>query len=299
MDSNEATTMNHSAGRKFCKRMASSFWMKPFRNAHLQHADDTHLPALPKMAASLYCIVNDYGEGLFPPVFTKETLYASESHYIRDQVERVESSIRSPFCVLEGRPYMNRQKIADMVKFFGIVDGLGLPPRAKFLEVGGGTGWLSELLCVKGYDVVTTTLAAEDVEVARLRCDSLRAKKLDTTMTALSAPMEHIHDFVQAELPFDVAFCHGALHHAYSWQETIQSLKKCLRPGGVLLLTDEPAWHHTFLCYRSAKIEGRHEVGFFKKTLVDFLKSESFQIVQTGRRWSLSLPLWIVARLAP
>ena len=47
------------------------------------------------------------------------------------------------------------------------------------------------------------------------------------------------------------------------------------------------------------KIEGRHEVGCFKKTLGDFLKSESFQIVQTGRRWSLSLPLWIVARLAP
>ena len=289
--------MTTTFSRTLCKRLASSWLMKYCRNMHLDHAADAHLPAIPKIAASLYCIMNDYGYGEFPPTYSRESLYRSESTYVNDDVETVESSIRSPFCVLEGRPYMNHQKIADMVKFFKIIDFLRIPMYSNFLEVGGGTGWLSELLCIKGFNVVTTTLAKGDTEVARLRCASLMAKQLDTKMAALSAPMERINEHVGNHLPFDVAFCHGALHHAFSWRETIQALKKSIKPGGYLLLTDEPAWYHTFLCYRSAKIQGRHEIGFSKRELTRFLRSESFHVVQTSRRFSVSMPLWIVAQL--
>ena len=289
--------MSVSISRKLCGAFADSFLMKPLKQVQVHHAAETDLPPIAKIAASIYCIMKDYGDGVFPPKFNKDCLYESESNYIRDQLEIVESSIRSPFCVLEGRPYMNRQKLLDMLKFFEILDRLALPIGAKLLEVGGGTGWLSELLCIKGFNVWTSTLARDDTATAQLRCDSLKAKGLDTRMTALSAPMEEIHTHVTGEMPFDVAFCHGALHHAYSWQDSIRSLKKCLRPNGYLLLTDEPAWYHTLLCYRSAKIQGRHEVGFFKKSLVSFLRSESFEVLTVQRRLSLSLPLWIVARL--
>lgn len=289
--------MSISISRKLCGTLAESFLLKPLKNAHDHHAGKINLPLFPKIGASVYCIMKDYGDGLFPPRFSKDSLYESESNYIRDQLEIVESSIRSPFCVLEGRPYMNRQKLLDMLKFFQIIDQLALPRGAKLLEVGGGAGWLAELLCIKGYNVWTSTLAQGDTATARLRCDSLKTKGLDTMMTALSAPMEEIHAHVNSEMPFDVAFCHGALHHAYSWKDTIRSLKQCLRPQGYLLITDEPAWYHTLLCYRSAKIQGRHEIGFFKKSLISFLRSESFQVLKVQRRLSLSLPLWIVAKL--
>lgn len=289
--------MSLSFSRTLCGKLADSFLLRPIKSAHARDPLETHLPPIRKMAASLYCIMRDYGNGTFPPKYEKDTLYETESNYIRDQLEIVESSIRSPFCVLEGRPYMNRQKLLNMLKFFQIVDSLMLPRGAKILEVGGGTGWLSELLCIKGYNVVTSTLTKDDTATAQLRCDSLKAKRLDTEMVALSAAMEDIHSYVEKMIPFDVAYCHGALHHAYSWQDTIRSLKRCLRPQGYLLITDEPAWYHTFLCYRSATIQGRHEVGFFKKPLLGFLKSESFQILKVQRRMSLSLPLWIVARL--
>lgn len=291
--------MTPSLQQRLAGRLAASFLLAPARRLHDHHPDRTDLPVIPKTAASLYCILRDYADGLFPPRFDKAALYRSESAYIQDGLEQVESSIRSPFCILEGRPYMNRQKLQDMLKFFMWIDGLKLPRGAKILEVGGGTGWLAELLCVKGYNVVTTTLSPDDTATARLRCDSLAAKRLDTRLVALTAPMEEVHAHVSGEGPFDVAFCHGALHHAFSWQEAIRAMRKCLKPEGFLLLVDEPAWWHTFLCYRSAKIQGRHEIGFFKRPLLAFLRAEGFAVKKVSRRLSLSGPLWIAARLGP
>lgn len=283
--------------RRLAGHLATSFIMTPARRIHEDHAGKTDLPLISKMAASLYCILRDYADGLFPPRYDKAALYRSESAYIQDGLEEVESSIRSPFCILEGRPYMNRQKLQDMLKFFMWIDWLKLPRGAKILEVGGGTGWLAELLCIKGFNVVTTTLSADDTATARLRCDSLAAKRLDTHLVALTAPMEDVHAHVSDEGLFEAAFCHGALHHAYSWQEAIRAMKKCLKPGGYLLLVDEPAWWHTFLCYRSAKIQGRHEIGFFKRPLLAFLRAEGFVVKKVSRRLSLSGPFWIAAQL--
>ena len=168
--------MTISIRRRLVGRIASSWLLKPMRLAHERNAEKVNLPLLNKMAASIYCIMRDYGAGLFPPTYEKAALYKSESNYVNEGIEKAESSIRSPFCVLEGRPYMNNQKLKAMLKLFYWIDQLAVPYGAKMLEVGGGTGWLTELLCVKGYNVVTTTLSPVDTATAQLRCDSLLAK---------------------------------------------------------------------------------------------------------------------------
>ena len=71
----------------------------------------------------------------------------------------------------------------------------------------------------------------------------------------MKIPMESVADFLQDKevLPFDVVFVFEALHHAYDWHQSLKSAFECLKPGGWLIICNEPNLIHTFVSYRIAK----------------------------------------------
>lgn len=253
----------------------------------------TDLPVVPKMLASAYAILEDYGNGDFPVVYDKDTIYKSEANYVANDLEPVESDIRSPFKP-GARPYMNRNKMKAIYEAFNLCDIAGLKHGDWMLELGAGTGWLSELMCLRGYHVTCTTLSPDDTRVMRLRAESLSVKQLDTYMHCITCGMEEIEQYVHKK--FNAVLIHGALHHAYDWRASIQAMERLLVPGGHIMLCDEPSWWHTLICHRSSKIQGRHEIGFFKGELLSFIRQQGFEIVHFHRSLTLAGGMWICAK---
>jgi 2-polyprenyl-3-methyl-5-hydroxy-6-metoxy-1,4-benzoquinol methylase len=276
--------------RSIAKFLAQSRVLAPIRKLHQTERVD--LPLIPKSAASLFCLLEDFGNNTFPVTFDRESIWRSEEAYIEDEVEPVESDVRSPFW-FGSRPHMNRIKIDSILRMFTLCDKAKLAEGSHILEVGGGTGWLAECLVLRGYNVITTTLSPIQSATAKLRSQSLIAKRISTRLDCFVSPMERIHE---KATECDLVFAHGALHHAYSWEESLESMAKCVKPNGYMILADEPSWWHTFLCHRSAKIQGRHEVGISKRQLTRSLRSLDFTILVYKRALDLAGAQWVLAR---
>ena len=180
----------NNLARKLAGLLAESWIMKAAKNVHERNADNWNLPVNEKILANMYCILRDYGNGQFPPVYTdRQAVYESESKYIRNEVvdprQEFDATMRMPFELYVGNT--NPGKLRNLVRLLAIVDRLKLEKGANVLEVGCGGGWLSEILCIKGFNVTATTLSQSDIELANLRSESLKVKKIDTTMRCIRA----------------------------------------------------------------------------------------------------------------
>jgi ubiquinone/menaquinone biosynthesis C-methylase UbiE len=107
-----------------------------------------------------------------------------------------------------------------------IIRLLHLPTTGKLLDVGGGTGRISEML--RG-------LAAKII-VADVSFGMLHQAKNKDGLDIVCAQSE-VLPFLDHE--FDRILMVDALHHVYNAQRTIQELWRVLKPGGRLLI-EEP-----------------------------------------------------------
>jgi hypothetical protein len=67
-------------------------------------------------------------------------------------------------------------------------------------------------------------------------------------------------------------FVFEALHHAFDWRKAIRASYNCLKPGGWLILAQEPNVVHTFVSYRVSKLANTHEIGMSRKALLQELR---------------------------
>jgi SAM-dependent methyltransferase len=132
--------------------------------------------------------------------------------------------------------------------FIALVAQLDLPRGARIVDLGGGSGWVSDLLARFGFRPVL-------VDVAR-------------SLLQLSAQRLHIHELAghvvaadMTALPFtsgavDAVIVVDALHHVDDVEAVLQEARRVLVPGGPLLI-GEPGEGHA----ESAKslAEGREQ----------------------------------------
>jgi glycosyltransferase involved in cell wall biosynthesis/SAM-dependent methyltransferase len=121
--------------------------------------------------------------------------------------------------------------------FANMAVALSLPAGAKLLDVGCGSGWLSEYFARLGYDVTGIDISPELVEIARERTARV-AYDVDHE-TPLRARFL-VHDIESATLAgeFDAAICYDTLHHFVDERAVMRHLAAMVRYGGLLFILE-------------------------------------------------------------
>jgi 2-polyprenyl-3-methyl-5-hydroxy-6-metoxy-1,4-benzoquinol methylase len=216
-----------------------------------------------KLAAGSWLILRDYADGRFPPTFEdQQKAYQGEIDYFASIPGSARERMIADHVV---KPFWDAhwfgKYAADLSRLLRMFEQLGVPADARLLELGCGCGWMAEFLAIKGYDVTGTTIAPDDVGIGTKRVAALVARGLPERLRFRVAPMESVDESVRDVGPFDVVFVFEALHHAFDWRRSIHAAARALKPGGWLVLANEPNLIHTFVSYRVGRLTNTHEIG--------------------------------------
>jgi len=160
-------------------------------------------------------------------------LDAERSHYLRTK----------PFYNLANKPDkhlgdgMDAETHRHFTDFANMATALALPPGARILDVGCGSGWLSEFFARLGYDVTGIDISDELIAMARDRVERV-PYEVDHE-TALRCRFL-TQDIEIAALPekFDAAICYDSLHHFEDERKVFQHLAAMLDVGGLLFILE-------------------------------------------------------------
>jgi 2-polyprenyl-3-methyl-5-hydroxy-6-metoxy-1,4-benzoquinol methylase len=121
--------------------------------------------------------------------------------------------------------------------FANLAMALALPPGARVLDVGCGSGWLCEYFARFGYKATGIDLSSEMIEMAHERLSSVPFG-LDHE-TSLKARFL-VHDIETAPLneTFDAIICYDSLHHFEDEHAVLKHLSSMMEPGGQLFVLE-------------------------------------------------------------
>lgn len=282
--------------------LAGSWAMQRGRTLMEANRKNWNLPMskLDKLFAGTYLIATQYSSGLFPPKFDdRAAAHEAERQYLHNQPGVNPEAAREANA---RKPFWNAHSFARYSRDFGrllkVLENLGLVPGNHLLELGCGGGWMASFLAVTGYNVLATTIGGPDIETAARRKRAFEALDLSNSLRYDVSPMEEVDRLAGCLDAFDAVYVYEALHHAFSWQEALQSALRCLRPGGWLVVASEPNALHTFISYRAAYLAGTHEVGFSRSQLVRGVEEAGFENLRFfAPAWNnLVSPFWLAAR---
>ena len=258
------------------------------------------LSKLEKVYVGSYIILRDYAEGYFPPTFTDQALaYEAEEQFFFalpgvDPAEALESDLRKPFWLGNER-YLNY-----FLELCEALKSCGIAPPQTILELGAGSGWMSEFLAAMKFKVIATTIGPSSVEQIHKRAESLEVKGFPDSLSGFQSAMESIDMTLQqkGEPQVDVIFVFEALHHAYDWRKTFSAVYNSLKPGGWFLICREPNLLHTYISYRVAKLSNTHEIGMGRAEMLKTLSDVGFKenIVLKNHLHYFLRPHWIAAQ---
>ena len=132
---------------------------------------------------------------------------------------------------------------AHLREFFNLVRRYAVPDRFV-LDVGGGTGAVTERLLRRGYRRIVTV----DLSLAMLR----EAKKKMPELTAIVCDGEHLPF---KDDSFRTVICSSVLHHLPFPDRMLGEIKRALAPYGVVV-AQEPNQGHFFTKPASSQVSG-------------------------------------------
>jgi ubiquinone/menaquinone biosynthesis C-methylase UbiE len=105
--------------------------------------------------------------------------------------------------------------------------------RERALDFGAGTGNLTGKLLGMGYTVTAIDISPEMCAILKSKYkEAIVAKKL----VVINSPIENV-DFEAIE--FDLIACYSVLHHLPDYIDTLQTLSRYLKKGGVMYIDHE------------------------------------------------------------
>lgn len=158
-------------------------------------------------------------------------------------VERSYYLRTKPFYNLKNKPVkhlgdgMDAETHRHFCDFANIAVALGLPAGGSILDVGCGSGWLSEYFSRLGYKVLGLDISDDLIQMARERVE--RVPYNVDHETALQCHFLK-HDVESAPLPqrFDSIICYDALHHFENEGAVFSHLAAMLDVGGLLFILE-------------------------------------------------------------
>jgi SAM-dependent methyltransferase len=160
-------------------------------------------------------------------------LDAERSHYLRTK----------PFYNLANKPPkhlgdgMDAETHRHFSDFANIAVTLALPAGSRILDVGCGSGWLSEYFARMGYQVKGVDISPDLIEMSRERLATV--PYATDHETPLRCSFE-VHDIEAAPLAekFDAVICYDSLHHFEDERAVMRHLSAMLAVGGVLFILE-------------------------------------------------------------
>lgn len=148
-----------------------------------------------------------------------------------------------PFYNLANKPakYKGDGMDEDMHRHFcdfaNMAVTLALPAGAKILDVGCGSGWLSEYFARLGYRVKGVDISPDLIEMSRERVS--RVPYGADHQTPLLCEFA-VHDIELAALDekFDLIICYDSLHHFQDERAVMRHLAAMLNLGGLLFILE-------------------------------------------------------------
>ena len=157
--------------------------------------------------------------------------------------ERRHYLFTKPFYNLANKPPkhtgegMDAETFRHFCDFANIAVALGLPAGSRILDVGCGSGWLSEYFARLGYVVKGIDISPELVQMSR---DRLAQVPYDvdheTTLRCEFAVHDIEHDPVKEQ--FDGVICYDSLHHFVDERAVVANLAAATRYGGSLFILE-------------------------------------------------------------
>jgi 2-polyprenyl-3-methyl-5-hydroxy-6-metoxy-1,4-benzoquinol methylase/glycosyltransferase involved in cell wall biosynthesis len=157
--------------------------------------------------------------------------------------ERLHHLRTKPFYNLANKPerYSGDGIDADTFRHFcdfaNMAQALALPPDRRILDVGCGSGWLSEYFARLGYDVTGIDISPDLIEVARERVERVPYGADDETPLRCRFL---VHDVEGAPLEeeFDAVICYDSLHHFEDERAVVKNLAAMTKYGGSLFILE-------------------------------------------------------------
>lgn len=162
-----------------------------------------------------------------------QLLDAERSHYLRTK----------PFYNLANKPDkhlgdgMDAETQRHFTDFANMAAALALPPGARILDVGCGSGWLSEYFARLGYDVTGIDISDELIAMSR---DRVERVPYDVDHETALRCRFLTQDIESAPLPekFDAVICYDSLHHFEDERKVFRHLAEMLDIGGLLFILE-------------------------------------------------------------
>ena len=148
-----------------------------------------------------------------------------------------------PFYNLANKPakYKGEGMDEDMHRHFcdfaNMAVTLALPAGAKILDVGCGSGWLSEYFARLGYQVKGVDISPDLIQMSRERV--ARVPYGVDHQTPLRCEFA-VHDIELAALDekFDLVICYDSLHHFQDERAVMRHVAAMLEVGGLLFILE-------------------------------------------------------------
>jgi ubiquinone/menaquinone biosynthesis C-methylase UbiE len=100
------------------------------------------------------------------------------------------------------------------------------------LDLGAGCGWMSYRLSQRGHRAVAVDVLTDDR-------DGLRAARHYPPFPKFEAEFDRL-PFANAS--FDIAVYNASLHYSSDYAKTLAEARRCLRPGGSIIVLDSPVY---------------------------------------------------------
>jgi 2-polyprenyl-3-methyl-5-hydroxy-6-metoxy-1,4-benzoquinol methylase/glycosyltransferase involved in cell wall biosynthesis len=157
--------------------------------------------------------------------------------------ERLHHLRTKPFYNLANKPerYAGDGIDADTFRHFcdfaNVAQALALPPDRRLLDVGCGSGWLSEYFARLGYDVTGLDISPDLVEVARERVARV-PYGADPETPLRCRFLVHDAEGPPLQEQFDAVVCYDSLHHFEDERAVLRGLAAMTTYGGSLFILE-------------------------------------------------------------
>jgi 2-polyprenyl-3-methyl-5-hydroxy-6-metoxy-1,4-benzoquinol methylase/glycosyltransferase involved in cell wall biosynthesis len=148
-----------------------------------------------------------------------------------------------PFYNLANKPPkhagdgMDAETFRHFCDFANVAVALALPAGSRILDVGCGSGWLSEYFARLGYDVTGIDISPDLIEIARARVESI-AYGADHETPLRCRFLVHDAEGSPLAEEFNAVVCYDSLHHFEDERAVVSNLSAMTRYGGALFILE-------------------------------------------------------------